>query len=151
MLSGSALANWAFANDPVTKAEFFAKQLGCPIKFNVTETIECLQSKSTWSDFVEIDMKMFGNDFSPIWGPVLDGVVLSSDPNSGSPLQRMQSGEYFDYEVLDLIITHMLYLTSSRFSLESTKEKESFSSRNLLRITITTSPAIILIRPGQNY
>lgn len=151
MLSGSALANWAFANDPVTKAEFFAKQLGCPIKFNVTETIECLQSKSTWSDFVEIDMKMFGNDFSPIWGPVLDGVVLSSDPNSGSPLQRMQSGEYFDYEVLDLIITLMLYLTSSRFSLESTKEKESFSSRNLLRITITTSPAIILIRPGQNF
>ena len=99
MLSGSALANWSFANDPVTKAEFFAKQLDCPIKFNVTETVECLQSKSTWSDFVEIDMKMFGNDFSPIWGPVLDGVVLSADPNSGSPLQRMQSGEYFDYEV----------------------------------------------------
>lgn len=99
MLSGSALANWSFSNDPVTKTEFFTKQLGCPAKFNVTETIECLQSKSSWSDFVEIDMKMFANDFSPIWGPVLDGKVLSSDTKTGSPLQRMQSGEYFDYEV----------------------------------------------------
>jgi len=148
MLSGSALANWSFSSDPVTKSEFFTKQLGCPVKFNVTETIECLQSKSTWSDFVEIDMKMFANDISPIWGPVLDGKILSSDTNTGSPLQRMQSGEYFDYEVtLD-----EKYQSESlaRFSLESIKEKE-YSMFLSPRSIHTTNPRTVLTRAGQSF
>ena len=41
-------------------------------------------------------MSKFGSDFSPIWGPVLDGEMVSSDT---PPLEKMKTGEYLNYEV----------------------------------------------------
>ena len=56
-------------------------------------------------------MSEFENDFSPIWGPVLDGVFLDSDPVFGSPLNKMQQGEYLNYEVNILEISFICQVT----------------------------------------
>ena len=119
MLSGNGLANWSFSYDPVTKGtdqtifrfskkkmiepcvdllvkgEYFIKQLNCTNRQAVT-TLECLQQIEDWRTIRDVDMSKFGSDFSPIWGPVLDGEMVSADT---PPLEKMKTGEYLNYEV----------------------------------------------------
>ena len=94
MMSGTAVANWSFASDPVTKGEYFLRELNCST-VNSSATIECLQAIADWRIIRDVKMSpQFASDFSPIWGPVLDGILLDSDP-----LQMMSMGEYMNYEV----------------------------------------------------
>ena len=77
------------------KGEYFIKQLNCTNRQAVT-TLECLQQIEDWRTIRDVDMSKFGSDFSPIWGPVLDGEMVSSDT---PPLEKMKTGEYLNYEV----------------------------------------------------
>lgn len=105
-MSGTALANWSFAADPVTKAEYLLQQLNCSIT-NTTAAMECLQNISDWRVIRDVNMSDFQADFSPIWGPVLDGVLLDRDPVNGSPLNTMLEGEYLNYEVRNMSSNHV--------------------------------------------
>ena len=82
-------------SDLVIKGEYFIKQLNCTNRQAVT-TLECLQQIEDWRTIRDVDMSKFGSDFSPIWGPVLDGEMVSSDT---PPLEKMKTGEYLNYEV----------------------------------------------------
>ena len=81
--------------DLLVKGEYFIKQLNCTNRQAVT-TLECLQQIEDWRTIRDVDMSKFGSDFSPIWGPVLDGEMVSADT---PPLEKMKTGEYLNYEV----------------------------------------------------
>ena len=88
LLSGNALSSWAFASDPVSKAEFLIKSLNC------TEGgIECLQ-RLQFQDIRDVNMSQFETNFTPIWGPVVDGELIDTEP-----LAKMQTGEYLSNDV----------------------------------------------------
>ena len=106
MLSGTALSNWAFASDPVTKAEFLINQLNCtqPTPSPIS-TLDCLQQIADFRAFRDVDMSSFENDFSPIWGPVIDSRLVDAQP-----MKNMMRGEYLNYEVRAKVSSHSLKL-----------------------------------------
>ena len=95
LLSGTALSNWAFAPDPLTKAEYLIDQLNCtqPTPSPIS-TLDCLQKIDDFRLFRDMDMTSFSNDFAPIWGPVIDSRLVDLQP-----LKNMIRGEYLNYEV----------------------------------------------------
>ena len=95
LLSGTALSNWAFSPDPVTKAEYLIRQLNCTQSVpSSSSTLDCLQALADFRVFGGVNMSRFESDFAPVWGPVIDTRLVDLQP-----LKNMQRGEYLNYEV----------------------------------------------------
>lgn len=76
LMSGSALSDWALNYNPQGITMQVAKKLNCPIED--TKLGECLRNKS----YQEImNVTVTAAEFLTIYGPIVDGLVVPSDPN----------------------------------------------------------------------
>lgn len=78
LMSGSALSDWALNNNPQQVTMQVAKRLNCPIEDS--KLGECLRQKS----YKEIsNITVLAPEFVTIFGPIVDGLVIPSDPRQG--------------------------------------------------------------------
>lgn len=76
LMSGSALSDWALNYNPQGVTMQVAKKLNCPIED--TKLGECLRNKS-YQDIMNVTIT--APEFLTIYGPIVDGLVVPSDPN----------------------------------------------------------------------
>ena len=78
LMSGSALADWALNYNPQQITLQVARKLNCPIED--TQLGDCLREKS----YREImNVSVTAPEFTTIFGPIVDGLVVPSDPHQG--------------------------------------------------------------------
>lgn len=76
LMSGSALSDWALNYNPQQVTLQVAKKLNCPIEDS--KLGECLRQKS----YQEImNVTVTAPEFLTIFGPIVDGLVVPSDPH----------------------------------------------------------------------
>ncbi|KAL7035906.1 hypothetical protein ACKWTF_008620 [Chironomus riparius] len=76
LMSGSALADWALNYNPQQITLQVARKLNCPIED--TQLGDCLRAKS----YREImNVSVTAPEFTTIFGPIVDGLVVPSDPH----------------------------------------------------------------------
>lgn len=76
LMSGSALSDWALNYNPQQITMQVAKQLNCPIED--AKLGECLRRK-TYQEILNVTVS--APEFLTIYGPIVDGLVVPSDPN----------------------------------------------------------------------
>lgn len=78
LMSGSALADWALNYNPQQITLQVAKKLNCAIEDVALGN--CLRAKS----YREImNVSLISPEFTTIFGPIVDGLVVPSDPYDG--------------------------------------------------------------------
>jgi neuroligin len=78
LMSGSALADWALNYNPQKITLQVAKKLNCPIED--AQLGDCLRKKP----YREIlNVSVTAPEFTTIFGPIVDGLVVPSDPHQG--------------------------------------------------------------------
>lgn len=78
LMSGSALSDWAVNYNPQQITLQVAKKLNCPIED--TQLGDCLRRKS----YREImNVSVTAPEFTTIFGPIVDGLVVPSEPHQG--------------------------------------------------------------------
>lgn len=75
-MSGSALSDWALNYNPQQITMQVAKRLNCPIEDS--QLGECLRAKS-YQEILNITVT--APEFLTIFGPIVDGLVVPSDPH----------------------------------------------------------------------
>jgi len=81
LMSGSALADWALNNNPQDTTLQVAKKLNCPIEDS--QLGDCLRKKS-YQEIINVTVS--APEFVTIYGPVVDGSVVPSDPYQGESI-----------------------------------------------------------------
>lgn len=76
LMSGSALSDWALNYNPQQITMQVAKRLNCPIEDS--QLGECLRAKS-YQEILNITVT--APEFLTIFGPIVDGLVVPSDPH----------------------------------------------------------------------
>lgn len=76
LMSGSALSDWALNYNPQQITMQVAKQLNCPIEDS--KLGECLRRK-TYQEIMNVTVS--APEFLTIFGPIVDGLVVPSDPH----------------------------------------------------------------------
>lgn len=76
LMSGSALSDWALNYNPQQITMQVAKKLNCPIEDS--KLGECLRQKS-YHEIMNVSVN--APEFLTIFGPIVDGLVVPSDPN----------------------------------------------------------------------
>ncbi|CAG0890631.1 unnamed protein product [Darwinula stevensoni] len=77
LMSGSALAPWAMAHDPVTVTLDVTRALGCPLEDGGEDTAACLRSRSL-DDLLSVRVQ--GTRHTTTFGPIVDEIVIMSEP-----------------------------------------------------------------------
>jgi carboxylesterase type B len=78
LMSGSSLADWALNYNPQQITLEVAKKLKCPIEDS--QLGDCLRTKS----YREImNVSVMAPEFTTIFGPIVDGLVIPSNPVHG--------------------------------------------------------------------
>jgi neuroligin len=85
LMSGSALSDWALNLNPQQITTQVAKKLNCP--FEDLKLGECLRRKS-YQEILNVTVS--ASEFLTIFGPIVDGLVVPSDPH-----QVMSDSESF--------------------------------------------------------
>ena len=94
MQSGSALSPWAIASDAILHAKNVAKAVGCTEQSNINGVLECLRHKSV-QEITSIALKV--PTHLTAFGPVIDGIVIPSDPQT---LMSKPNSIYGNYPLL---------------------------------------------------
>ena len=81
LIKGSALSPWAIARDADFYSRQLAKSLSCPVHDNAL-LVDCLRSKSM-DELLAVDLK--APDQLTAFGPIIDGIVIPSEPRSLVP------------------------------------------------------------------
>lgn len=89
LMSGSALSDWALNYNPQQITLQVAKKLNCPTED--TLLLDCLRKKR-YEEITNISVTV-DSEFLTIFGPIVDGLVIPSDPHQGktAPLSQKKS------------------------------------------------------------
>jgi neuroligin len=79
LMSGSALADWALNYNPQQITLQVAKKLNCPIED--IQLGDCLRGKS-YREIMNVSVTT--PEFTTIFGPIVDGLVVPSEPHQGA-------------------------------------------------------------------
>ncbi|KAI8514332.1 Neuroligin-3 [Branchiostoma belcheri] len=85
--SGSALSTWSMAHNPRHSATILAERVGC-CRDDTLRTVDCLRDKS-YSDLLLKEATFSGSPFYSMFGPVVDGTVITDNP------RRLLEGDLF--------------------------------------------------------
>lgn len=73
LMAGSALSDWALANDIVQTTLKVAQDTNCPMVDDHDELLKCLRNK-TFTELMSIKVPV--SEFSTRFGPIIDGLVV---------------------------------------------------------------------------
>ncbi|CAH1244798.1 NLGN4X [Branchiostoma lanceolatum] len=85
--SGSALSTWSMAHNPRHSATILAEKVGC-CREDTFQTLQCLRSKRP-NDLLIKEATFSGSPFYSMFGPVVDGTVITDNP------RRLLEGDLF--------------------------------------------------------
>jgi len=94
MQSGSALSPWAIASDAIVHAKSVASALGCGEQSNINSVLDCLRQKSV-DEITSVALKV--PTHLTAFGPVIDGIVIPSDPQT---LMAKANSVFGNYQLL---------------------------------------------------
>lgn len=80
LMSGSSLSDWALNYNPQQITLQVAKKLNCPIEDS--KLGDCLRKKK-YDEITNISVTV-DSEFLTIFGPIVDGLVVPSDPYQGN-------------------------------------------------------------------
>lgn len=79
LMSGSALGPWALVQNPVRYAHQVAKHANCSPDLPNPHLLKCLRDRPLQ---VLLSTPVETPEFTPVFGPSVDGVVIDSDESS---------------------------------------------------------------------
>lgn len=88
LISGSALSDWALNYNPQQITMEVAKQLNCSKVIDDSELGECLRKKP-YRELVDVNVSV--PEFLTIFGPIVDGMVISNPKNVMSSSENLKN------------------------------------------------------------